>query len=182
MNDKLISKSFKSMMTLMIFAGIVAMCGSVIDGVIIGNCLSTESMTAFGYASPVFIFLAAIGGVFSNGGKAQCAILTGKGLYDEARENFTRAVILTICFGILIMTICLAAAEPIAALFGASGSFVALTAEYIRGLAIGAVPIIMLQVMTGYLGLDGAEIFGFFGAVIMSVINIFLDCFKTIFS
>ena len=91
MNDKLISKSFKSMMTLMIFAGIVAMCGSVIDGVIIGNCLSTESMTAFGYASPVFIFLAAIGGVFSNGGKAQCAILTGKGLYDEARENFTRA-------------------------------------------------------------------------------------------
>lgn len=175
MNDKLISKSFKSMMTLMIFAGIVAMCGSVIDGVIIGNCLSTESMTAFGYASPVFIFLAAIGGVFSNGGKAQCAILTGKGLYDEARENFTRAVILTICFGILIMTICLAAAEPIAALFGASGSFVALTAEYIRGLAIGAVPIIMLQVMTGYLGLDGAEIFGFFGAVIMSVINIFLD-------
>ena len=41
MNDKLISKSFSSMMTLMIFAGVVAMCGSVIDGVIIGNCLSS---------------------------------------------------------------------------------------------------------------------------------------------
>ena len=88
MNDKLISKSFNSMMIMMIFAGVVAMCGSVIDGVIIGNCLSADSMTAFGYASPVFIFLAAIGGVLSNGGKAQCAILTGKGLYEEARENF----------------------------------------------------------------------------------------------
>lgn len=69
MNDKLISKSFNSMMIMMIFAGVVAMCGSVIDGVIIGNCLSADSMTAFGYASPVFIFLAAIGGVLSNGGK-----------------------------------------------------------------------------------------------------------------
>ena len=44
------------MMILMIFAGVVAMCGSVIDGVIIGNYLSADSMTAFGYASPVFIF------------------------------------------------------------------------------------------------------------------------------
>lgn len=69
MNDKLISKSFNSMMIMMIFAGVVAMCGSVIDGVIIGNCLSADSMTAFGYASPVFIFLAAIGGVLSNGEK-----------------------------------------------------------------------------------------------------------------
>ena len=48
MNDKLISKSFNSMMIMMIFAGVVAMCGSVIDGVIIGNCLSADSMTAFG--------------------------------------------------------------------------------------------------------------------------------------
>ena len=175
MNNKLLSKSFKSMMTLMIFAGVVAMCGSVIDGVIIGNCLSPDNMTAFGYASPVFIFLAAIGGVFSNGGKAQCAILTGKGLYEEARENFTRAFLLTVGFGILITIICFTAARPIAIFFGASGTFVSLTAEYIRGLAIGAVPIIMLQVMTGYLGLDGAEIFGFFGAVIMSAVNIFLD-------
>ena len=175
MNNKLISRSFRSMMTLMIFAGVVAMCGSVIDGVIIGNCLSSDSMTAFGYASPVFIFLAAVGGVFSNGGKAQCAILTGKGLYEEARENFTRAFLLTIGFGVLIMVVCFTCARSIAVLFGASGTFISLTAEYIRGLAIGAVPIIMLQVMTGYLGLDGAEIFGFFGAVVMSAVNIFLD-------
>ena len=106
MNDKLISKSFNSMMIMMIFAGVVAMCGSVIDGVIIGNCLSADSMTAFGYASPVFIFLAAIGGVLSNGGKAQCAILTGKGLYEEARENFSRIFLLTSCAGEMAVSAC----------------------------------------------------------------------------
>lgn len=175
MNDKLISKSFNSMMIMMIFAGVVAMCGSVIDGVIIGNCLSADSMTAFGYASPVFIFLAAIGGVLSNGGKAQCAILTGKGLYEEARENFSRIFLLTVILGIGITFLCLAAAKPVAVLFGASGAYIPLTVEYIRGLAIGAIPIIMMQVMTGYLGLDGGEIYGFYGAVIMSAVNIFFD-------
>ena len=163
------------MMIMMIFAGVVAMCGSVIDGVIIGNCLSTDSMTAFGYASPVFIFLAAIGGVLSNGGKAQCAILTGKGLYEEARENFSRIFLLTVILGIGITFLCLAAAKPVAVLFGASGAYIPLTVEYIRGLAIGTIPIIMMQVMTGYLGLDGGEIYGFYGAVIMSAVNIFFD-------
>lgn len=175
MNDKLISKSFSSMMTLMIFAGVVAMCGSVIDGVIIGNCLSSECMTAFGYASPVFIFLAAVGGVFANGGKAQCAVLTGKGHYEEARENFTGAFLMSVAAGILIMTVCLLSAESLAAFMGAEGALISLTAEYIRGLATGAVPIILLQVITGYLGLDGAEIFGFFGAIIMSVVNVCFD-------
>lgn len=33
----------------------------------------------------------------------------------------------------------------------------------------------MMQVMTGYLGLDGGEIYGFYGAVIMSAVNIFFD-------
>ena len=130
------------MMTLMIFVGVVAMCGSVIDGVIIGNCLPSECMTAFGYASPVFIFLAAVGGVFANGGKAQCAVLTGKGHYEEARENFTGAFLMSVAAGILIMIVCLLSAESLAAFMGAEGALISLTAEYIRGLATGAVPIL----------------------------------------
>ena len=43
------------MMCMMIFAGIVAMCGSVIDGVVIGNCLGADNMTAFGFLS-ILIF------------------------------------------------------------------------------------------------------------------------------
>ena len=95
------------MMCMMIFAGIVAMCGSVIDGVVIGNCLGADNMTAFGYAAPVFMVIASIGGIFSSGGKAECAVLTGAGRYDEARENFMRAVVLTVLSGVLLMVLLL---------------------------------------------------------------------------
>ena len=163
------------MMCMMIFAGIVAMCGSVIDGVVIGNCLGADNMTAFGYAAPVFMVIASIGGIFSSGGKAECAVLTGAGRYDEARENFMRAVVLTVLSGVLLMVLLLAAAEPIAALLGASGEYVALTAGYIRGLGVGVIPTMLLQVVTAYYSLDGAEILGFVCAVVMSAVNITLD-------
>lgn len=175
MNSSLISKSFRTMMYMMIFAGIVAMCGSVIDGVVVGNCLGADNMTAFGYAAPVFMIIASIGGIFSSGGKAECAVMTGEGRYDEARENFTLAIILTIAFGIIITVLLLAAAEPIAAFLGASGEYVKPTAGYIRGIGIGAVPIMLLQVVTAYYSLDGAEALGFICAVVMSAVNITLD-------
>ena len=162
-------------MYMMIFAGIVAMCGSVIDGVVVGNCLGADNMTAFGYAAPVFMIIASVGGIFSSGGKAECAVMTGEGRYDEARENFTRAIVLTIASGIIMMAILLAAAEPIAVFLGASGDYIELTAGYIRGLGIGVIPIMLLQVVTAYYSLDGAEILGFVCAVVMSAVNITLD-------
>lgn len=175
MNSNLIAKSFRSMMYMMIFAGIVAMCGSVIDGVVVGNCLGADNMTAFGYAAPVFMIIASVGGIFSSGGKAECAVMTGEGRYDEARENFTRAIVLTIISGIIMMAALLSAAEPIAAFLGASGDYIELTAGYIRGLGIGVIPIMLLQVVTVYYSLDGAEILGFVCAVVMSAVNITLD-------
>jgi len=175
MNGRLIEKSFRSMMIMMIFAGIVAMCGSVIDGIVIGNVLGADEMASFGFASPVFMIIAAVAGVFANGGKAQCSVSIGEGDYDEARKNFTLAVILSVVSGLVIMICCLTAAEPIAMLLGANDKYVDSTADYIRGIAIGTLPIMLMQVITGYLGLDGAESLGFVGAIVMSIINISFD-------
>jgi len=77
-NAKLIKKSFRSLMTMMIFAGVVAMCGSFIDGVVIGNFLGADHMASFGYAAPVFMIIAAVAGIFANGGKALCSAYLGE--------------------------------------------------------------------------------------------------------
>ncbi len=174
-NAKLIKKSFRSLMTMMIFAGVVAMCGSFIDGVVIGNFLGADHMASFGYAAPVFMIIAAVAGIFANGGKALCSIYLGEGKYEEARKNYTLSMLSSAVFGVLITIVCQFAAEPIARLLGASGSYVAETAGYIRGIGIGAVPIMLMQVITSYLSLDNAEKLSFVGAFVMAAVNITLD-------
>ena len=72
LNSKLISKSFGTLMTTMMLTGLVTTLGAFIDGVIVGNYMGQESMAAFGYASPMFIFISSIAGIFANGGKALC--------------------------------------------------------------------------------------------------------------
>jgi Na+-driven multidrug efflux pump len=175
LNNKLIAKSFRSLMTMMIFAGVVAMCGSFIDGVVTGNFLGADKMASFGYASPVFMIIAAIAGIFANGGKALCSVYLGEGSYDKARKNFSLSILSTVIFGIIIMVVCLFCAESIASVLGASGEYVFETAQYIRGLGIGAVPIMLMQVLTSYLSLDNAEILSFLGAIVMTIVNISLD-------
>jgi Na+-driven multidrug efflux pump len=174
-NNKLIAKSFRSLMLMMIFAGVVAMCGSFIDGVVTGNYLGADKMASFGYASPLFMLIAAIAGVFANGGKALCSLYLGEGNYDKARSSFSLALISTVAFGIIITAVCLAGADKIAVVLGASGDYVYETAQYIRGLGIGAIPIMLMQVLTSYLSLDNAEGLSFLGAIVMTVVNITLD-------
>ncbi len=174
-NAKLIKKSFRSLMTMMIFAGVVAMCGSFIDGVVIGNFLGADHMASFGYAAPVFMIIAAVAGIFANGGKALCSAYLGEGKYVEVRKNYSLSIIASVVFGALITLICNLAAETIARVLGASGNYVAETADYIRGIGIGAIPIMLMQVVTSYLSLDNAEKLSFLGAIVMAAVNITLD-------
>ncbi|MDD5952957.1 MAG: MATE family efflux transporter [Oscillospiraceae bacterium] len=174
-NNKLISRSFRSLMMTMMFAGVVAMAGSFIDGVVIGNVMGQQSMAAFSYASPVFLLIASLAGIFANGGKALCSQYIGEEKYGEVRKNFTMAGITVIVLGLVITAVCMTLSTPIAMLLGARDDLVPLAADYIFGLGIGAVPIMLMQLITSYLCLDNAERLCFFGAVCMTVVNIGLD-------
>lgn len=57
----------------MILSALTPIVGMLIDGVIIRKCLGAESMAAYGIASPVFILLSAISGIFSSGTQTVCA-------------------------------------------------------------------------------------------------------------
>lgn len=175
LNSKLISKSFGTLMTTMMFAGVVATIGSFIDGVVVGNYMGQESMAAFGYASPMFMLMVSISGIFADGGKALCSKYIGEEKYDKVRRNYTLSCAVATIAGLTLMLLCVLAARPIAYLLGARGDLIQPTADYVRGLGIGAIPITLMQVVTSYTCLDNAEILCFMGALMMTLVNVALD-------
>lgn len=176
-NRKLIDQAFRSIMITMMITGIIAMIGSFIDSLIIGNFLGSKALAAFGYASPVYMIIAALGSILANGGKVLCSVYIGKNDTNAVRENFTVSCIATLIMGIVVTIVCLTAATPLALLLGAKGELTAATAAYIRGLGIGAVPILFMQVLSSYICLDDAEKLVFFSVLGMTVVNVTLDLF-----
>ncbi len=176
-NRKLIDRAFRSIMITMMITGIIAMIGSFIDSLIIGNFLGSKALAAFGYASPVYMIIAALGSILANGGKVLCSVYIGKNDTKAVRENFTVSCIATLVIGIVVTIVCLTAATPLALLLGAKGELTAATAAYIRGLGIGAVPILFMQVLSNYICLDDAEKLVFLSVLGMTVVNVTLDIF-----
>lgn len=174
-NDRLIRHSLRSMILVAIASGLSAMIGPFVDGIITGSVLGSDAMAAYGYASPVMMFQAAIAGIFANGGTILSSMYLGRGELQKVRENFTVTMTSMIVAGTLFTILCCCFSEPLARFLGSNGELLPQTQAYIIGLGLGTLPIMAMQVLLIYLRLDNGEILCFLGVIAMTVINILLD-------
>lgn len=174
-NDHLIQHSMRSMIMIAVASGLSAMIGPFVDGIITGSILGSDAMAAFGYASPVMMFQAAMAGIFANGGTILSSMYLGKGEFKQIRENFTVTIISMVVIGAIFTFLCCCFSESFAYFLGADGELLPQTQAYIVGLGLGTVPIMAMQVLLVYLRLDNGEMLCFVGVIVMTVVNIILD-------
>ena len=66
-NGKIISKLFRNSVISIIAAAIATMLGIVIDGIIIGRFLGSDSMAAYGLVTPIINLATAFSGILATG-------------------------------------------------------------------------------------------------------------------
>lgn len=120
-NDYLIKKVFNSFLMVSIMGMVAATIGMLVDGIVIGQFLGADCISAFGLAGPVFILVSAFAGVFANGGTSCCAKHIGRGREDMIRLNFTVTNLGALMIGVIITVICIAGGNQIAVFLGAKG-------------------------------------------------------------
>ena len=181
---KLVSTMFYDSMTTIIFAAIAGTIGMVVDGMLIGCSLGEDSMASFSIASPIFLILYALGGVFSSGLQAKCAEMIGAGKMKESNDFFSLSVTLSILLSVVLMAVLLFFSVPISQFLGASGKAAYLlndTKMYILGLSLGVPVIIVSQCMQNSMQLDGdktrifiATLVTTFSDIIADLINVYV--------
>lgn len=174
-NDYLIKKVFNSFLFVSIMGMVAATIGMLVDGIVIGQFLGQECVSAFGLAGPVFILIAALAGVFANGGTSCCANHIGRGNEEKIRLNFTVTCLGALIVGIIVTLICVIFAGQIAVFLGAKGELVSHTEDYIRGVGLGGIFVILSQVIMGYVRTDNDSVLGFVSVLFMTACNITLD-------
>ena len=154
--------------------------GGVVDGVIIGQCLGLDSISAFALVSPVTILLSLFTVMVSVGGRNRLVCLVGSGELDRARGVFTLSMILSVGSAILITIMILLFRTPVAVLLGATGNSARLldkTRGYLLGYVIGLPAMNATWTLRGYMGVDNNRTLTVISAFVVTVSDILLDLF-----
>lgn len=117
-NDKLVSKKFIYYLIpsmLMIFA---MQFSSLLDGILIGNLISSEALSATSLVMPVLYVIQAPGFALGVGGSIVVANKLGKRDIEGAKKDFSISIIISIIISLIFAGISFFASEPLAKLFG----------------------------------------------------------------
>ena len=117
-NSKLINKKFIAYLIPSILMVFAMQFGSLIDGILIGNLLGSEALSAASLVSP-FIYIAQIPGfALGIGGSIVVANLLGKREIEKAKKVFSFCMIVGLAFSLFFAALAPLISRPIACLFG----------------------------------------------------------------
>lgn len=174
-NDYVIKKAYRSFMLVSVLAAITTTIGMLIDNIIAGWFLGSESLGAMGIISPVVLVVAAFGSICAGGGTALMAQEIGRGNVEAANGVYTATVLFALIAGIALTVIGLVFYPQIASLLGARGELYAPTAEYLSALFWCPLPMILSTTMMGFVKVDGSTALPLLSIVVMTIVNILLD-------
>ena len=175
----IIRKTYFSNVISYIIAGLTVSVGSLIDGVIISQCLGVDSMAAFGLVSPVFTVFSLFGVIIAFGARKRFTMMIGSGDPDRARGVFTLSVLTGAGLSVILMILVLIFATPFCQLLGAKGSAAYLmdkARSYLIAIAFGMPAMNAVQVMTAFMTIDNDDRLSVISSIVLTVVNIVLDC------
>ncbi|MDR3063366.1 MAG: ATP-binding protein [Methanobrevibacter sp.] len=170
-NNYLVFKSFKSYFLLSVMGVIAGTVGMFIDGIIIGNFFGNDGLVSFGLASPIIIVIIAFSTVFANGGIVSASNYLGAEDNEKFNMNFTVTLLVSIGISLIIGLLSPFYSSYLAVLLGAKGSLIASTSDFIFGVLLGTIFLVLSQVLLSYVRLDGSPSLGMISAVVATIAN-----------
>ena len=158
----MIKKLFRQMLLTQILSAMTVTLCMLIDSIMIGRFLGLESMSAYGYSTPVLLVFAAVGSMISAGVQVMCGRTMGSGDRKGTNACFSVSVVLAVGFSVIGMAAVLIFTDPLCTLLGAGektadNTVFFLTRDYLRGFIIGAPAFMAAQIMVPYMQMSGSR-------------------------
>ncbi len=172
------TKTFGSYLTMSIFVSAVGNLVTFIDTAIAGAALGSNALAAMGLTATVRTLLRAFGNCVGMGAAVLLAQACGKREESRAHEIFSVAVWASVLGGLVLSVVCIAFADPIAALLGASsGPVHQMTADYIRAVAFVTIPFDIFRLLTACMRIDGLPSLGMIATFVMGLSEVLFTVF-----
>lgn len=156
---------------MMIFMSLYTM----VDGIFVANFVSPEALAGLNLVIPALNILASLSVLISTGGSVVISRKLGECKDQEAREDFSFIVLLTILFGVVITVLGIIFADPVLKLLGTTELLYPVAYDYYSMLVLFMVPC-LLQVQFQYFFVTaGAPSLGLICVVAGGISNVILD-------
>ena len=173
--DNLLEKLFFTMLPVQILIFAMGSVNSIVDGVIAGRYIDASAVGVVGLYYSMVNVLSAVGSVLLGGTAVLCSRYMGRGEQEKTEGLFSLNITLTLAIGMLLTAISFAFPDQLAVLFGANSALKEDLVTYIRGYAIGIIPMLLSQQLAAFLQLERQSKRGYAGVTGMIISNVVLD-------
>lgn len=150
--------------------------GTVVDGIIVGNLISEDGVSAINLSRPITQFIFTLHLLINAGAGMLVAYALGKKQIDEARRYFTRALMLSIGLGLLLTIIGgLLFPDQTSRMLCDNMHILPLARDYMQVLLIGNTAYILMWGLSTMVGVDGSPRLVSLAVIVDNVVNLVLD-------
>ncbi len=176
MGEKSIQKQFYGYLWAYILVALSGCLGNVVDGIIVGNLISEDGVSAISLSTPIVQFIFTLHLLINAGAGMLVAYALGKNNIDDARRYFTRALTLSAGLGVVLAIVGgLIFPLQTAHMLCDNEHILPLAEDYMQVLLIGNPAFIVMWGLSTMVGVDGSPKLVSTAVIIDNVVNLTLD-------
>ena len=157
----------------------MAFCvGPLVDGMMIGNFMSTDSVAAYGLVGPSIFVFSTVGAVIAGGARNIVSRLIGDGNLENGNRAFSLAVFHSLSISAAMVLITILFSRHITILLGARGSLSELIEParlYLIGYALGVPASNCSKVISSFMQMDGDGKRVINSVIVMTIVDVIGD-------
>ena len=171
-----INKQFYNFLWAYILVALSGCLGNVVDGIIVGNLISEDGVSAINLSKPINQFIFTLHLLINAGAGMLVGYALGRGNTAEAKLLFTRALTLSVGLG-LVLTIFggILFPEATSRLLCSNEQIQPLARDYMQILLLGNPAFILMWGLSTMVGVDGSPKLVSLAVIVDNACNLFLD-------
>ncbi|MBQ2168901.1 MAG: hypothetical protein II449_06590 [Prevotella sp.] len=171
-----INKQFYNYLWAYILVALSGCLGNVVDGIIVGNLISEDGVSAINLSKPINQFIFTLHLLINAGAGMLVAYALGQKNIADARRFFTRALTLSMSIGILLSIFGgLLFPNQTAHLLCSNEQILPLARDYMQVLLLGNPAFILMWGLSTMVGVDGKPKLVSLAVIIDNAVNLCLD-------
>ena len=175
-NEININKQFYNYLWAYILVALSGCLGNVVDGIIVGNLISEDGVSAINLSKPINQFIFTLHLLINAGAGMLVAYALGQKNVEDARRFFTRALSLSIGIGLLLALVGgILFPHQAARMLCSNEQILPLADDYLRVLLIGNPAFILMWGLSTMVGVDGSPRLVSLAVIIDNAVNLLLD-------
>lgn len=176
MKDTGLNKLFYNYLWAYILVALSGCLGNVVDGIIVGNLISEDGVSAINLSKPINQFIFTLHLLINAGAGMLVAYALGRNDTQEARRFFTRALTLSVGLGILLAVVGgVVFPNQTVRLLCSNDQILPLARDYMQILLLGNPAFILMWGLSTMVGVDGRPKLVSLAVIIDNAANLCLD-------